>query len=67
MANPNRIEVLPFGRYGGGLLTGHPIGLLIVFGMLAMGLVGMPEARWFFGGSLILGSGVGLLLWSRHR
>ena len=34
-----------------GLLTGHPIELVIVIGLLLMGLVGIPEARWFFGGS----------------
>jgi hypothetical protein len=66
-AEPNPTEVLPFGRYGGGLLTGHPIGLVIVIGLLLIGLVGIPEARWFFGSSLILGGVVGLLLWLRHR
>lgn len=66
-AEPHPTEVLPFGRYGGGLLTGHPIGLVIVIGLLLMGVVGIPEARWFFGGSLVLGGMVGLLLWLRHR
>jgi hypothetical protein len=27
--------------------TGHPIGLLIAAGLLLMGLVGVPEFRWF--------------------
>jgi hypothetical protein len=67
MLNPHPNEVVPFGRYGGGLLTGHPIGLAIVVGTLVMGIVGMPEARWFFGGSLVLGSAVGFLLWLHHR
>ena len=66
-AEPNPTEVLPFGRYGGGFLTGHPIGLVIVIGLLLIGLVGIPEARWFFGGSLVLGGVVGLRLWLRHR
>lgn len=63
--HPN--EVLPYGRYGGGLLTAHPIGLVIVVGLLFMGLVGMSEARWFFGGSMVLGGVIGFLLWLRHR
>jgi hypothetical protein len=67
MPNPNPVQVVPFGRYGGGLLTGHPIGLVIVLGVLAMGLVGLPEARWFFAGSLALGSVVGAALWLHHR
>jgi hypothetical protein len=66
-AEPNSTEVVPFGRYGGGLLTGHPIGLVIVIGLFLMGLVGIPGARWFFGGSLVLGGIVSLLLWLRHR
>jgi hypothetical protein len=64
-AHPN--VVVPFGRYGGGHFSGHPIGLVIVVGLLLMGLVGLPEARWFFGGSLALGCVVGFLLWLRHR
>ena len=43
-AEPHPIEVVPFGRYGGGRLTGHPIGLVIVFGIVLMGLIGIPEA-----------------------
>ena len=66
-AEPHPIEVVPFGRYGGGLLTGHPVGLVIVFGMLLLALIGIPEARWFFAGSLVLGSVFGLFLWLRHR
>lgn len=67
MPNPQTSELVPFGRYGGGLLTGHPIGLVIVLGILAIGLIGLPEARWFFGGSAALGCVAGLLLWLHHR
>jgi hypothetical protein len=66
-AEPHLIEVVPFGRYGGGRLTGHPIGLVIVFGIVLIGLIGIPEARLFFAGSLVLGSVFGLFLWLRHR
>lgn len=66
-AEPHPTQVLPFGRYGVGLLTGHPIGLVIVLGLLLMGLVGLPEFRWFFAGSLVLGGVCGFFLWLRHR
>jgi hypothetical protein len=60
-------EVQPFGRYGGGHITGHPIGLVIVLGLFLMGFVGVPAYRWFFAGSLALGGVFGFLLWLRHR
>jgi hypothetical protein len=66
-AEPNANEVLPYGRYGGGLLTGHPIGLVIVLGLLLMGLLGLPEYRLFFAASLVLGGLLGFSLWLRHR
>jgi hypothetical protein len=66
-AEPDPAKVVPFGRYGGGEWTGHPIGLVIVLGLVVMGLIGIPEARLFFAGSLILGSLCGLLLWLYHR
>lgn len=65
-AEPNPNEVLPFGRYGGGLWTGHPIGLVIVIGLLLMGLLGLPEYRLFFGVSLFLGCLFGVFLRLRH-
>ena len=66
-AEPGPNEILPYGRYGGGRLTGHPIGLVIVLGLLLMGLVGLPEYRWFFAASLFLGGLLGFFLWLRHR
>jgi hypothetical protein len=66
-AEPHPVQVLPFGRYGAGALTGHPIGLVIVVGILLMGLIGVPEARAFFAASAILGGVCGLLLWLVHR
>ena len=65
--DPGVSKVLPFGRYGAGLLTGHPIGLVIVVGLLLIGLIGIPEARWFFAASLALGALLGLILWLKHR
>ncbi len=66
-AEPDLTKVVPFGRYGGGEWTGHPIGLVIVFGFLFMGLLGIPQFRLFFAGALVLGSLYGLLLWLYHR
>ena len=64
---PSPAEIVPFGRYGGGQWTGHPIGLLIVGGLLLMGLVGLPEFRWFFVASLALGGVFGFILRRLHR
>lgn len=60
-------KVVPFGVYGGGLWTGHPIGLVIVLGLLFMGFVGLPEARWFLAFAVPLGCICGFVLWLRHR
>jgi hypothetical protein len=64
---PSAAEIVPFGRYGGGYWTGHPIGLLIVVGLLLMGLFGLPGFRWFFAASLALGGILGFILWRLHR
>ena len=64
---PPPTRVPPFGLYGGGHLTGDLIGLVIVVGLLLMGLVGLPEWRLFFAGSLVLGALFGFFLWLRHR
>lgn len=67
-ANDDRhpAQVVPFGRFGAGLWTGHPIGLFIASGLVLIGLVGIPEWRWFFGGSVVLGGLCGYLLWRRQ-
>jgi hypothetical protein len=46
-------KVVPFGHYSAGLFTGHPVGLVVVFGLLLMGLFGLPGARWFFTGAVL--------------
>lgn len=60
------MEVVPHGKLGAGLWTGHPIGFVIVAGLIIIGLVGIPVWRWFFGAAVIGGSLVGYFLWRRQ-
>jgi hypothetical protein len=64
---PGPFEVVPFGRYGAGLWTGHPVGLFVALGVVAMALISLPEARPFLAGAIALGSVGGILLRRRHR
>jgi hypothetical protein len=64
---PHPTKVVPFGYYGGGLLTAHPIGLVIVIGLLVMGFVGLPAARWFFALAVPAGAICGFFMWLYHR
>ena len=61
------LEVVPFGRFGAGLWTGHPIELLVVAGILLIGLIGIPEWRWFFGAAVLAGGAVGYVLGRRNQ
>jgi hypothetical protein len=60
-------KLVPFGPYGAGQMTGHPVGLVIVFGILLMGLFISPLFLLFLMASLVLGGGFGIILWLRHR
>ena len=64
---PDPAKVVPFGPYGAGQWTGYPIGLVIVVGLLFMGFVGLPEARWFLALTVPLGCIYGFFLWLYHR
>jgi len=66
-SGPDQYDVAPFGPGGVGLLTAHPVGLVVVLGVFFMALVELPEARWFFGSALLLGGIFGLVLWLRDR
>ena len=59
--------VKPFGRYGIGVITEHPSGLLVGAAVVLMTLEAIPESRWFIASALALGSAFGLVLWFRHR
>lgn len=61
------MAIVPYGKFGAGVWTSHPIGLVIVIGMLIVGLVGIPEWRWFFGATVLVGSLVGYSLCRRHN
>lgn len=61
------LQVVPYGRFGGGVWTGHPIELVIVLGILLVGLIGIPAWRWFFLATLFGGGAVGYFLWRRHQ
>jgi hypothetical protein len=64
---PHPTKVVPFGCYGAGLWTGHPIGLVIVVGLLTMGIVGLPEARWFLALAAPAEAICGFFMWLHHR
>jgi hypothetical protein len=64
---PHPGKVVPFGPYGAGQWTCHPIGLVIVVGLLFMDFVGLPEARWFLALTVPLGCLCGFSLWLHHR
>jgi len=59
-------EVVPYGKFGAGLWTGHPAGLIVVIGILIVGLVGIPEWRYFFGATVLIGSLVAYALYRRN-
>jgi hypothetical protein len=40
---------------------------VIVVGLLFMGFVGLPEARWFLALAVPAGAVCGLFMWFRHR
>jgi hypothetical protein len=60
-------DVVPFGKYGAGRFTGHPIGAFIAGGIILMSLIGLPESRYFLAAAIPLGALVGLILWRLHQ
>lgn len=57
-------EIVPYGRFGAGELTGHPIGLVIVIGLLLFEVIAIP---WFFAAQVVLGGLVAFFLWRYHQ
>jgi hypothetical protein len=60
-------DVVPFGKYGAGRFTGHPIGLVIALGIILMALIGLPVSRIFLAVALPLGALFGYVLWRSHQ
>ena len=60
-------DVVPFGPYGAGRWTGHPIGFVIALGIVVMALIGVPESRYFLAAAIPLGALFGFILWRIHQ
>jgi len=60
-------DVVPFGKYGAGRWTGHPVGAFIVGGIVLIALIGVPESRYLLAGALPLGALVGYGLRKLHE
>ena len=64
---PEPKHLVPFGPYGAGQWTAHPIGLFIVIGLVFMGLISRTPVSDLMLLSLLGGVVVGLFLWLYHR
>src|SRR5216684_7722201 len=64
---PEPKHLVPFGPYGAGQWTAHPIGLCIVIGLVLMGLVSRTPVSDLMFFSLLGGALVGMFLWLYHR
>jgi hypothetical protein len=64
---PEPKHLVPFGPYGAGQWTAHPIGLFIVIGLVLMGLVSRTPVSALMFLSLLGGALVGMFLWLYHR
>ncbi|MGB9242652.1 MAG: hypothetical protein WCC03_04810 [Candidatus Acidiferrales bacterium] len=60
-------SVKPFGRYGVGVITEHPAGLLVIAAVIFLTLETIPESRLFLVAALLVGCAFGFFLWLRHR
>lgn len=60
-------DVVPFGKYGAGRWTGHPIGFLIALGIVVIALIGVPESRYFLAAAIPLGALIGFVLWRIYQ
>jgi hypothetical protein len=65
--SPEPNHLVPFGPGGVGQWTAHPIGLVIVIGLVLMGLVSRTPVSELMLLSLLGGAVVGFCLWLYHR
>lgn len=59
--------VRPYGRYGVGKFTEHPVGLLVVGFVIFLVLWAVPDMWKFLAAAIVLGALIGFVLWLRHR
>ncbi len=59
-------DVVPFGKYGAGRWTGHPVGFVITLGIVLIALIGIPESRYFLAAAIPLGVLFGFILRRVH-
>jgi len=64
---PESKHLVPFGPGGVGQWTAHPIGLVIVIGLVLMGLVSRTPLSELIVFSVLGGAVVGMALWLYHR
>jgi hypothetical protein len=64
---PEPKHLVPFGPYGAGQWTAHPIGLVIVIGLVLMGLISRTPVSDLVFFSLVGGAVVGIILCLYHR
>jgi hypothetical protein len=60
-------SVRPLRRYGVGVITEHPAGLLVIAAVIILTVETIPGALWFLAATLIAGASFGFVLWLRHR
>jgi hypothetical protein len=58
--------VRPYGPSGVGILTEHPVGLLVIAAVILIAVVKLPPARAFFIASVVVGAPFGFFLWLYH-
>ena len=62
-----RQAVQPFGLSGVGVVTGHPVGLVLVAGVILITVEAIPASRWFVAAAVGAGIAFGGSLWLYHR
>lgn len=63
----DRQKVQPFGLSGVGVITSHPVGLVLIAGIILIALEAIPAARWFVAAAVAVGVAFGVCLWLYHR
>lgn len=59
--------VRPYGPSGVGILTEHPVGLLVIAAVILIAVMKLPPAGVFLVASVVVGAPFGFFLWLYHR